>query len=254
MGALHSGHGSLIKLARTEADCVVVTLFVNPKQFGPSEDLKKYPKSIPHDQILCKKWGCDILYIPNARNVFGSKFWKPMTNTFSKGMLCDLPRPGHFDGVISIVAYFFNLIKPHMAYFGEKDYQQLAIIRHLNQSHFNANIYIRTGKTIRHKSGLAMSSRNKRLTQKQKNNAAMIHESMQWAKVHYRSGEPLKSIKNGVKQRLESGFLAPQYIEIFNDQNMQTLKRNGYLNQGIKARIAIAAYLGEVRLIDNLAL
>ncbi|MFT5206319.1 MAG: pantoate--beta-alanine ligase [Candidatus Omnitrophota bacterium] len=254
MGALHSGHGSLVKLARAEADCVVVTLFINPKQFGPTEDLNSYPKTIPQDQLLCKKWGCDILYIPNAKYIFSSKYWKSLTNTFSRGILCDLSRPGHFDGVISIVAYFFNLVKPNLAYFGEKDYQQLAVIRDMNRRHFNSKISIRQAKTIRHKSGLAMSSRNKRLSSKQKLKASIILKAMQFAERRYRDGEALKSIKIRVQKRLKSNDLIPQYIEIFNEQNMRILKRNMSQNKAIQARIAIAAYLDNVRLIDNLRL
>ncbi|MEW5894522.1 MAG: pantoate--beta-alanine ligase [Candidatus Omnitrophota bacterium] len=250
MGALHEGHASLIRQCRRENDVVVISIFVNPIQFGPAEDFSAYPRQKQKDVQLAEQNGCDIVFHPDARQLLPSGF-----NTYvevpqlSRG-LCGASRPGHFRGAATIVAKFFNIINPHRAYFGQKDYQQLAIIK-MMVADLNFPITIREVKTYRASDGLAMSSRNVYLSQDQRKEAPAIYHALQKARQKIRNGEvDAAKIKLMVKTHItrnSSGKI--DYVECVDAKELSPLKT-------IKGRclIAVAVFFGKTRLIDNILL
>ncbi|WP_041238487.1 bifunctional pantoate--beta-alanine ligase/(d)CMP kinase [Gloeothece citriformis] len=259
MGALHIGHQSLIKSAKTETDLVVVSIFVNPIQFTPTEDLQKYPRHLAQDRQLCENLGVDVIFAPSPEimgmaedsNTSSSedmtRVIPPATMT---SHLCGQFRPGHFTGVATIVTKLFNIINPDIAYFGEKDAQQLAIIRRIVED-LNIPVEIRGCPTIREPSGLAYSSRNQYLTPQQQEQASILYQSLQRAKQAFLGGErETASLIKIVEQELSSSDpINIQYVNLVDPKTLTPLTRVDHAGL-----LAIAAYLGSTRLIDNIIL
>lgn len=249
MGALHQGHASLIEKCRNENDLVVASIFVNPTQFNNKEDLKHYPKTPEADIELLKNAGADILFQPQVEEMYPIGFEE---DSFEFGDLENVMegrfRPGHFKGVAQIVSKLFKAVLPDAAYFGEKDYQQLAIIRKLQEDFFR-QIKIVPCPTMRESDGLAMSSRNMRLTKEERAMAPLLYQTQLFFKKHFQDGDANDLQLDCIKKIESSGMFKVEYFETANTDTLQPLK-----NKNEKARLFVAAHIGKVRLIDNIAL
>jgi pantoate ligase/cytidylate kinase len=253
MGALHAGHASLIRRAVSEADVTIVSIFVNPLQFAPTEDFSRYPRTLDSDRQLCESLGVDVIFAPSVETLaIGDS--QSITavippDSLTSG-LCGAFRAGHFQGVATIVTRLFNIIEPAIAYFGEKDAQQLAIIRQLVKD-LNLPIEIRGCATVREGSGLAISSRNQYLSALEKEKAAIIAQSLQLALESFRLGERQREKLLALVQKNLS--LVPefhcQYVDLVHPQSLQPLAQ--IEESGL---LAIAGFLGQTRLIDNILL
>lgn len=248
MGALHEGHLNLVKRASLENDLVVVSIFVNPTQFNNTEDLKNYPRTIENDLTLLQTVPSCIVFIPEVKDIYleNELFTPPNLNGLDKVMEGKF-RPGHFQGVVHVVHNLFNIVKPTKAYFGKKDFQQLAIIKYMNE-YFNFQIEIVGCETVREKNGLAKSSRNLRLTEKERQDALILYQTLCFLKEnknHFKSPEALKH--EGIK-KFNSGKLKLEYIEIVDSETLTILTKRW----GKNAVACIAGYCRDVRLIDNL--
>ena len=257
MGALHQGHISLIERAIAENDVVVVSIFVNPLQFAPTEDLSSYPRQLERDLQICEGLGVDLVFAPEPEAMNSSGNTQALDRTTSvvppqnmTEVLCANYRPAHFQGVATIVTKLFNIVQPDRAYFGQKDAQQLAIIRRLVED-LNLPVEIVACPIVRAKSGLALSSRNQYLTPDQKERAALIYHSLQKARLVFSQGQlTRKTLINLVKQELDKvEEVKIQYVELVDPITLnpiEQIERAGLL--------AIAAYVGSTRLIDNIVL
>lgn len=254
MGALHEGHLSLIDQAKQavgEDGFVVVTIFVNPTQFGENEDLDAYPRQLECDATLCEQRGVDLIYAPDVNDVYSSDASITVReNRLSTG-LCGSSRPGHFDGVCLVVAKLFNLVQPDLAVFGEKDYQQLAVIQRMVRD-LDFPIDIIKGTTVREPDGLAMSSRNAYLNEAERNQAPVIREALieigQQIEAEWQALSVEKA-KDRIKKQIETASLAKiDYLEIVHPSTLEPItvfsKAAGY-------RIIVAVFFGTTRLIDN---
>jgi pantoate--beta-alanine ligase len=252
MGALHEGHLVLVKKAANLAEIVVVSIFVNKAQFNDLSDYQNYPKQIKSDLRLLKKSGATHVFLPQNSEIFGQNFSFKLIPTNLVDCLCGKSRLGHFDGVSLIVAKLFNIIKPNIAVFGQKDFQQVAVIKKLVKD-LNFDIKIHTQKTVRNESGLAMSSRNQRLSETSKIKAASIFKFLNEIKSEVKKNpQNLMEILQKKRQKfLEIGFEKVDYLEIRQEKNLELLKS---FDEKISSRIFIAAYLEKVRLIDNIRL
>lgn len=250
MGFLHEGHLSLMRTARKRSDFVVVSIFVNPLQFAQGEDLSTYPRDFIRDETLCAGEGVDLIFYPNADEIYPSGF---STVVSVKGLdrpLCGRSRPGHFDGVATVVAKLFNIVEPDIAVFGKKDFQQLAIIRHM-VADLNFPIEIIGVSTIRERDGLAMSSRNAYLNPSEREVAPALYRTLLFAKDRIENGNAQDSealIKVMLSKIEASGPFCVDYIEIVDPETLETV-RNPSLGRVV---IALAARLGRARLIDNI--
>jgi pantoate--beta-alanine ligase len=252
MGALHCGHISLVKYAAASCDLVVVSIFVNPTQFNNSSDLTNYPRTLNSDLDLLQQLDLDLLiFTPNASELYGEKI--EAEHFHFDGLEHEMEgkfRAGHFDGVGTVVKRFFEIVKPDKAFFGEKDYQQLQIIRKLTQKE-GLPVQVIGCAVDRESSGLARSSRNERLSEAERNAASFIYQTLLKAK-HKFGTESAKTIEDWVKKEFESHpFLKLEYFEI---ADANSLKKAFEKSAEGKYRAFIAAYAGEVRLIDNVAL
>ena len=250
MGALHQGHLSLVKKAKSDCDLVVVSIFVNPLQFSKGEDYKVYPRNILKDKALLRQLGVDMLFYPKSADIYSSGFSTNVEESVLSKVLCGKSRPGHFRGVCTILTKLFNIIEPDKVYFGQKDYQQVLIIKKI-VADLNFPIKICILPTVREDSGLAMSSRNRYLTNSQKKQSLCLSKALILAKNLIRNGErsPAKAIAR-IKSIVKSEKSARiDYIEILNAKNLTKLKTiRGHV------LIALAIYIGQVRLIDNIVL
>ena len=248
MGALHSGHITLVENSVRENDVTVVSIFVNPTQFNNADDLKKYPRDLNKDANLLSKAGCNLIFAPEPADVYSDNELNERFSFDFEGLDKVMEgkfRPGHFNGVVQIVSKLFTLVEPHKAYFGEKDFQQLAII-HLMVRKMGFNVEIVDCKIVREASGLALSSRNERLTAEQKVQAARISailfESVKLAKT-----KTPEELHLWVLLQLENApGLKAEYFEIANSVTLQTLKSWDEPAVG-----CVAVFCGDVRLIDN---
>lgn len=252
MGALHDGHLALVKKAQTLADIVVVSIFVNKTQFNDQNDYKNYPRQNEDDLQKLKNCGVDYVFLPEDGEMFSADFSHKIIPTKLTDCLCGSTRPGHFDGVALIITKLFNIIKPDLAIFGEKDFQQLAIIKKLNAD-LNLDVEIFSQETLREKSGLAMSSRNQRLSEASKIKAAELFSILQKiAEEVKKSPQNIAEILAKKRQNLlENGFEKIDYLEIREEKNLEIVSN---FNHEKPCRIFIAAYLDGIRLIDNLKL
>lgn len=249
MGALHQGHISLVKRCRNENATVVVSVFVNPTQFNDKNDLKNYPRTEEADAKLLSDAGCDILFLPTSEEIYP----EPDTRQFSFGELEQVMegplRPGHFNGVAQVVSKLFNFVTPDRAYFGEKDFQQLAIIRKMVEDH-KYNIEIVGCEICRAESGLALSSRNALLTPKQLEIAPVIYMTIKEA-IKISDIADLDHVKKWVKEQIEScEGVEVEYFEIVNAKTLQPILT---LIDNCPKRGCIAVKVGNIRLIDNIA-
>lgn len=246
MGNLHQGHLNLVREARKLCDVVVVSIFVNPIQFGPNEDFDNYPRTLEQDQQLLAEVGCDIVFTPSVEQMYGNK--PRLTNISVSDItndLCGLQRPGHFDGVAVVVTKLFNMVQPNYAFFGEKDYQQLAVIRQFVQD-LNIPLEVIGVQIARAEDGLALSSRNGYLTEQERQTAPVIYRSLKAAEQQLHEGIVLDIVLTGIRQTLtEAGFVV-DYIEARTPE----LQKIDEFNQDLV--LFIAAKLGKTRLIDNL--
>lgn len=247
MGYLHEGHKSLIERAVKENDKVVVSIFVNPMQFGPNEDLDTYPRDLERDAALCSDVGADLIFNPESSEMYKDDFCSFVDiNGLSDG-LCGKSRPIHFRGVCTVVSKLFNIVTPHRAYFGEKDAQQLAIIKRIVRD-LNFNIEIVGCPIIREKDGLAKSSRNTYLSIEERAAATILNKSLTKAKELLYSGERnSKEISALIKETIESEKLAKiDYIEIVDSLSLKPVDK---VEKSVL--VALAVYIGKTRLIDN---
>lgn len=254
MGALHEGHLSLVREARRRAPVVVVSIFVNPTQFGPNEDLAAYPRQIEEDARLLRAEGVDLLWAPPADEVYPEGFaTKVSVGGLSEG-LCGASRPGHFDGVATVVAKLFNQVRPDWAVFGEKDWQQLAVIRQmardLDLSQPSAERILGV-PIVREADGLAMSSRNRYLSTDDRQRAAALPRLMRDAAAAIAQGAPVTETVDRLSQGLlGEGFARVDYAEVADATTLQPLGAVG----SAPARLFVAARIGGTRLIDNVAI
>ena len=260
MGALHQGHLSLIQRAIAENEIVVVSIFVNPLQFAPTEDLSDYPRQLEQDLEFCQEIGVDLVFAPQPKELNSTGDTQGLNTLTSvippesmTDILCGKYRPSHFTGVATIVTKLFNIIQPDKAYFGQKDAQQLAIIQRLVRD-LNIPVDIIPCPIIREASGLALSSRNQYLTAIEKEQAAEIYHSLQSAQIAVVNGELNTAILiNLVKQQLNlTEKVKIQYVELVDPVNLQPIKHINHINQ--VGLLAIAAHVGSTRLIDNIVL
>ncbi|MDG1356593.1 MAG: pantoate--beta-alanine ligase [Akkermansiaceae bacterium] len=254
MGSLHAGHLALIDEAKRTSGgkgFVILSLFVNPTQFNQADDLKHYPRSLEMDLKLCKEHGVDLVFAPESDIIYQADHSVTVSESELSKRLCGATRPGHFDGVCTIVLKLFNLTRADIAIFGKKDYQQLAIIRRMTRD-LNIPIQIRGVETIRETSGLALSSRNKRLSEQQHSDAQRIRRGMLAAQTTYLQGttsaDKLISVTQNIIESSELG-LKIDYLELLDRESLQPIK-----SLSSPAVMAVAVSYGAVRLIDNIEL
>jgi len=252
MGALHEGHLALVKKGREIAENVVVSIFVNKAQFDDPSDYVKYPRQVEKDLELLKKSGASQVFLPESSEIFKDDFAFKLLPIKLIDCLCGSSRLGHFDGVALIVTKLFNIIKPDIAIFGEKDFQQVAIIKKLVED-FNFDLEILGHEIIREENGLAMSSRNQRLSESSKIKAAEIFLILNEIKneVKKSPNQIEKILQKKQEELLNKGFKKIDYLEIREEKNLNLVTN---LDNQKPSRIFIAVYLDEVRLIDNMRL
>ncbi len=246
MGYLHEGHMSLIDAAG-ENDKVVVSIFVNPMQFGPTEDLASYPRDLEHDAKLCEEHGVDLIFHPTPEEMYGDQFYSYVDMDVLTKELCGLSRPVHFRGVCTVVTKLFNIVTPDRAYFGQKDAQQLAVIKRMVKD-LNMPLTINGCPIIREEDGLAKSSRNTYLSSEERKAALVLSRSIFLGKEMVENGErDCKKILAAMTAEIEKEPLAKiDYVKIVDLDTMQQVEK---IDRGILA--AIAVYIGKTRLIDN---
>ena len=250
MGALHQGHGSLLQKSRREKNITVLSIFVNPKQFGPHEDYLKYPREEKKDEILAKKENVDIIFYPSVEEMYPKGYLTYVKVKHLSDSLCGKSRPGHFKGVGTIVLKLLNIVTPDILYLGQKDAQQ-AILLNKMIADLNLPIQVKICPTIREKDGLAMSSRNVYLTKQQRKEAAILFESLSQAKKNFLEGELnahkiIQRIKNNITKNTSAMI---DYIQCVDIKTLQPSKK---ITQD--ALIALAVKFGNTRLIDNILL
>lgn len=250
MGYLHAGHLSLVERARQECASVVVSIFVNPTQFGPNEDLAKYPRDLPRDLSMLQEAGVDLVWTPTPEEMYPPNFQTWVTVEHLAAPLEGAHRPGHFRGVTTVVTKLFNAVQPHKAYFGQKDAQQAAVIRQMTRD-LNFPIEIVVCPTVREADGLAMSSRNTYLNPEERRAATVLFRALSAAEAAYRQGErDAETLRRIVRQVIESEPLARlQYVSCADFETLQELEQV----EG-KALLSLAVFIGQTRLIDNFIL
>ncbi|MEN8127736.1 MAG: pantoate--beta-alanine ligase [Planctomycetota bacterium] len=246
MGALHAGHGSLIEAAAAECDFVVVSIFVNPAQFGPGEDLDKYPRTLEADAAFCEKLGADLIFAPSADEMYPSeqRTWVGVEK-LTDG-LCGADRPGHFKGVTTVCTKLFNIVRADIAYFGQKDAQQAVVIKRIAQD-LNIPLEIRICPIVREDDGLAMSSRNKYLSPDERKRALCLHKALAACEAEVNAGQrDAKTLIDTMKAVIVQDQGQIDYVSIVDSETLVPLKTvTGH------ALVALAVQIGKTRLIDN---
>ena len=249
MGNLHEGHLSLVELARQHAERVVVTVFVNPTQFGEGEDFDEYPRTLKRDTQRLRKLDADVLFTPDVETVypFGIDKATVISVPGLTRYFCGASRPGHFDGVTTVVARLFALVQPDVAVFGQKDYQQQLVIRHMTVD-LSLPIRIITAPTVREADGLAMSSRNQYLSEAERAVAPQLHASLEAIGTELQDGKRnYEELEQSARARLESAGFRPDYVAIRRAENLEPPDRDCD-----EIVVLAAAHLGKARLIDNI--
>ncbi len=250
MGFLHDGHLHLIRQARTMGDVLIISIFVNPIQFGPTEDFKQYPRDWDRDAQLCESCGADIIFAPIAEEMYPEGFQTAVSVPLLSQNLCGISRPAHFQGVATVVAKLFNCTRPHVALFGEKDFQQLAVIKKMVLD-LNFDINIIGVPTVREADGLAMSSRNTYLSTKERGSAMSLSKALVKVRELFQSGERnacvLIETARAIIAREEAATI--DYIKVCDTENLQDV---AIISK--PAVMALAVKIGKARLIDNLVL
>lgn len=250
MGALHEGHLSLVRAARAKSDAVVVSIFVNPTQFGPNEDFAKYPRNLERDRELLQHEGVDLVFVPSAEEMYppGDTTWVEVQGLSER--LCGRSRPGHFRGVTTVVSKLFHIIEPDVAFFGQKDAAQVAIIRRMVRD-LHIPVDIEVGPIVRESDGLAMSSRNSYLSPEERESALVLHRSLTRVQALFDKGEREagKLISTAKDEFAAEPAARLDYFEIVGPDTLEAV-------ESIKHRslVAVAAFLGRTRLIDNILL
>ncbi|TPE42769.1 pantoate--beta-alanine ligase [Pontibacter mangrovi] len=248
MGALHEGHLQLLRASVQENDVTVCSIFVNPTQFNNPEDYKMYPRTMEQDAELLRSVGCDILFAPHAEEIYVQQSLLQFSFGPLEAVMEGEHRPGHFNGVATIVGKLFHYVQPHRAYFGQKDLQQVAIVKQLVQG-LSYDVEVVRYPTIREADGLAMSSRNKRLDAEQRQTATILYSALQLARQQLPE-KPTYSIKAAVEAYLTGAYgVALEYFEIADPNTLQPLAQ---VRPGQEVALCIAAHVGPVRLIDNI--
>jgi pantoate--beta-alanine ligase len=248
MGALHEGHGSLIQQAREEADCLVVSIFVNPLQFGPREDYTGYPRTPEADLDFCRSLDVDLIFEPEVEEMYPTPSLTSVEVTRITDHLCGPFRPGHFSGVATVVAKLFQIIQPQRAYFGEKDAQQLRVIERM-VSDLNLGVMVVAVPTVRESDGLAVSSRNQYLSPQERRLAPVLHQALQAAQQAIAEGvlDSGEVQKRALAVLEQEQSVTVEYLEIVDPEEMQPVERISG-----QVRVAAAIRIGATRLIDNL--
>ena len=251
MGDLHEGHLALVRHALSRAPHVVVSIFVNPAQFGPGEDFAAYPRTLESDEEKLQQEGAELLFAPSVETLYpggAEETTRVDVPQLSRG-LCDDFRPGHFAGVATVVARLFNLVQPDIAVFGEKDYQQLAVIRRMVQD-LCWPIEIDAVPTVREADGLAMSSRNRYLNAEQRKLAPVLYQTLCEVAEQARARlQPCRALERQAMKKLAAAGFSPEYVSMRHAETLQPVESGE-----LPARVLAAARLGKARLIDNVAL
>lgn len=248
MGALHEGHRSLIRAARAECDVVIVSIFVNPTQFGPNEDFAAYPRPLEADLAACTSEKADAAFCPPVGEMYSPDAATTVSVARLTSGLCGAYRPGHFDGVTTVVAKLFNIVQPDRAYFGQKDAQQVVVLRKMVKD-LMIPIEVVTCPIIREADGLALSSRNVYLSPAEREQALCLSRSLNWAREQIEAGEPdVSTLVEGMKSRIQAaGPSTIDYVEIVDGDELTPKSKV----QG-RCLIALAVRIGKTRLIDNI--
>ena len=249
MGYLHEGHAALIKQSTARCNSTVVSVFVNPTQFGPNEDLARYPRDLERDQNLCLKLGVDVLFLPEASEIFPTGFSTFVEPGPLGDVLCGKFRPGHFRGVATIVAKLFNIVQPDLAFFGQKDLQQIAVIRRMVRD-LNMPVDIVVAPTIREADGLAMSSRNSYLSPEERKRALCLQRGLTAASEAFQKGDHQASSLMAIARKELLSADEIQYCQLVDAYTMDLL--GGEVTR--TAALCVAAVVGKTRLIDNIVL
>jgi pantoate--beta-alanine ligase len=250
MGYLHEGHLALVRKARELADVVAASIFVNPTQFGPDEDLGRYPRDLERDRALLERERTDVLFFPDVKEMYPEGYSTYVEVEELEDHLCGLSRKGHFKGVATVVAKLFNAVKPHFAVFGQKDYQQLKVIERMVKD-LNMDVAIIGYPIVREEGGLAMSSRNAYLSADEREKALLIHASIEKVEELFRNGERKSSLLEAEARRvltLKNG-VDVEYVAVCDPETFHDLEE-----VGSRALLAVAAKVGATRLIDNAVL
>jgi pantoate--beta-alanine ligase len=247
MGALHEGHLALMDYGRSRADLLVVSIFVNPLQFGPKEDLVKYPRDLERDSLLTEKRGVDILFFPEVRDFYPDFYQTTVTVEKVTQNLCGASRPGHFQGVTTVVCKLFHIVKPHLAIFGQKDYQQWMAIRQMVED-LNMDIVVFGYPTVREADGLAMSSRNVYLSPEERVSALSLSQALKEAQALFLKGEKkasvlLRRVADVIEQQPHTRL---DYAKICHPRTLEEI--TDIKDRGV---LALAVWVGSTRLIDN---
>ncbi|MCI5597163.1 MAG: pantoate--beta-alanine ligase [Lachnospiraceae bacterium] len=247
MGYLHEGHASLMKAAVSQMDKVAVSVFVNPTQFGPNEDYDSYPRDLDHDIAICEEQGVDLIFHPSVEEMYGKNYNTYVTMETLGDELCGKSRPIHFRGVCTVVTKLFNILTPDKAFFGQKDAQQLAIIKRMVKD-LNMNLEVVGCPIIREEDGLAKSSRNTYLSPEERQAALILSKTIFMGQKMVEEGErDVKTLLDAMKSNIETEPLARiDYVEVVDGETMQKVDR---IEESVL--VAMAVYIGNTRLIDN---
>lgn len=248
MGYLHEGHLSLVRAAREKCDVVVMSIFVNPLQFGPNEDFDRYPRDLERDRTLAEQAGVDVLFTPDVSEMYPRKILTNISVSNVTNPLCGRSRPGHFDGVATVVMKLFQIVQPDYAFFGQKDAQQVAVVTQMVQD-LNVPVQIVPCPIIREADGLAMSSRNVYLTPEERAQALVLSHSLSLAEKWLREGVTIEEVRSRVMDIIsEKPLAAIDYVEILSYPELEPLEQ---AVSGTTLILALAVRFGKTRLIDN---
>jgi pantoate--beta-alanine ligase len=250
MGALHEGHLSLVRIARSRSDVVAASIFVNPTQFGPGEDFAKYPRNLESDCALLEREGVELVFAPSVDEIYpkGSVTWVIVEGMSDR--LCGRSRPGHFRGVTTVVSKLFHIVEPDIAFFGQKDAAQVAIIKRMVRD-LNLPVSIEVCPIVREPDGLALSSRNSYLTADERKSALVLHRSLLRVQQEFANGERnlAKLVESGKQEFARNPEVRLDYLEIVDPDSLETATK---ITQSVL--VAVAAFVGKTRLIDNITL
>ena len=250
MGYLHEGHLSLVRAAKKHTDVVVMSIFVNPLQFGPKEDFEKYPRDLKHDEEMAREAGVDVIFYPSLKDMYPEGYATYVTVEELTDNLCGESRPGHFRGVATVVTKLFNIVKPEVAYFGQKDMQQALMIKKM-ASDLNTDIEVKIMPIVREKDGLAMSSRNMYLSDAERRDAAVLYQSLKSAETLMKNGERdarkvIKAVEDMIKVKQSARI---EYIKLVDARKLKDVKTiTGEI------ALAVAVFFSNTRLIDNITI
>lgn len=251
MGYLHEGHASLIRKARQECDIIVLSIFVNPLQFGPNEDFASYPRNTGRDLAIAEQYGVDIVFLPEVEVMYPRQIKTTVQVTGLTDRLCGASRPGHFDGVATVVSKLFHIIQPDKAYFGLKDAQQVAVISQMVED-LNMGVEIIPCPTLREEDGLAMSSRNVYLSQKERSDALILFKALELGEKLLLEHQSVKEAQVQMVQLIRQVSTAKiDYVDILTFPGLDPVDVEARLRSGGKFIIALAVRIGKTRLIDN---